>query len=348
MKPLTSLSVGVTIYDVARVARVSTATVSRALNGKALVADTTRARVVKVVKELGYEPNSMARSLVTRSTRTIGLLLPDITNPFFPDLVKGVQLLAAERSYALLLGQTGNDPRAEQQYLDLFRGRRIDGLLVVGLTLGRARLSKFAAGGTLLVSLDREVDLPGIPLVHLNNRAGARRATEHLLERGHRSIAHIGGPSSLTVSRERLSGYINALGAAGVDPHPGLIVASDFTESGGRTSLLALLDSGVPFTAVFAANDVMAIGAMEALKGAGLLVPGDVSIVGFDDIQLAGYTTPALTTIRQPAYEMGRGAAEILIDAIGGKQLARSQRQVVFQGELVVRGSTAPPSVRQP
>jgi LacI family transcriptional regulator len=346
MKALAFASAGVTIYDVARSAGVSTATVSRALNGSVLVAEKTRARVVRTAEELGYEPNSAARSLVTRSTQTIGLLLPDITNPFFPELVKGVQLLAAERSYTLLLSQTGNDPDTEQRYLNLFRGKGIDGLLVVGLALGRSKLTKFAASGIPLVSLDREVDLPGIPLVHLDNRAGARRATEHLLALGHRSIVHIGGPLSLTVSQERLRGFLDALESTHLDPRPELVVESDFTESGGRNAAMALVAAGVPFTAVFAANDVMAIGAMVGLKEGGLSVPGEVSVVGFDDIHLAGYTTPALTTLRQPAYEMGRGAAQILIDAIAGNHLSEGERQVVFQGELICRGSTARPSVQ--
>jgi LacI family transcriptional regulator len=342
MKALTSPAGAATIYDVARSAGVSTATVSRALNGKPLVAENTRARIAQAVEELGYEPNSVARSLVTRSTKTIGLLLPDITNPFFPELVKGVQLRAAERSYTLLLSHTGNDPKTEQRYLSLFRGKGIDGLLVVGLALGRAQLTKFAASGIPLVSLDRDVDLAGIPMVHLDNRAGARQATEHLLGLGHRSIAHIGGPGSLKVSQERLRGYFDALEFADVDPCPDLIVASDFTEAGGRAGCLALLESGAQFTSIFATNDLMAIGAMAALKEAGLTVPSDISVVGFDGIPLANYTTPPLTTLRQPACEMGRRAAQILIDAIGGKQLAEGERQVVFQGELVCRGSTAP------
>ncbi len=342
MKALTEAASAPTIYHVAHRAGVSTATVSRALNGNPLVAERTRARIAQAVEELGYEPNSIARSLVTRSTKTIGLLLPDITNPFFPELVKGVQLLAAERSFTLLLSQTGNDPKTEQRYLNLFRGKGIDGLLLVGLALGRAKLSKFVASRIPLVSLDRDVDLIGIPLVHLDNRAGARRATEHLLAFGHRTIAHIAGPRSLHVSQDRSRGYFDALENANLSQRPELVVASDFTEAGGRAACLALLESGARFTSIFAANDLMAIGAMAGLKDAGLTVPTDVSVVGFDDIHIASYTAPPLTTLRQPAYEMGRRAAQILIDAIGGKPLAEEERQVVFQGELICRGSTAP------
>jgi len=333
---------GATIYDVAKAAGVSIATVSRAVSGSGLVAEGTRQRILDTVRALGYEPNAIARSLVTRATQTIGLLLPDITNPYFPELVKGVQLLADERSYMLLLTQTGGDPKTEQRYLDLLRGKAIDGVLVVGLAMSRSRLSKFAASGIPMVSLDRDVDLPGTVLVHLDNRAGARRATEHLLSLGHHAIAHIGGPSSLKVSQERHQGYLDALRAAGVSETPGLHVEADFTEEGGRQAGLTLLDGGDAFSAVFAANDLMAIGAMAGLKERGVLVPSKVSVVGFDDIHLAAYTSPALTTVRQPTYEMGRRAAQILIDAIQGRVTPEDQRHVLFQGELLVRQSTAP------
>lgn len=332
----------VSIYDVARVAAVSIATVSRTLNGSGLVAEATRARVLDAAQALGYEPNSIARSLVTRATQTIGLLLPDIMNPFFPELVRGVQLLAAERSYTLLLAQTGGDPETERRYLDLLRGKAIDGVLVVGLAMRRERLARFAASGIPLVSLDRDVDLPGTVMVHLDNRVGARRAIEHLLSLGHRAIAHIAGPSALKVSRARTRGYADALRTAGVARRPELSVEADFTEDGGRQACLRLLDAGTAFSAVFAANDLMAIGALAALKERGVAVPADVSIVGFDDIHLAAYTSPTLTTVRQPTYDMARCATQILIDAIQGQARPSGERQVLFQGELRVRQSTAP------
>lgn len=341
MKALTGTA---TVYDVARHAKVSIATVSRALNSSSLVATDTRDRILEAVDALGYEPNRAARSLVTRSTKTIGLLLPDITNPFFPELVKGAQLLAAERAYALLLSQTGGLARMEQQYLDIFRGKGVDGLLVVGLALGRARLSRFSASGIPMVSLDRDVHLPDVPQVHLDNRAGARRATDHLLSLGHSRVAHIGGPSILEVSQDRARGYRDALEAAGITPSADLFVEGDFTEEGGRAALRTLEQRGRRLTAVFVANDLMAIGALAAAKDLGLRVPADLSIVGFDGISLAAYTTPRLTTLRQPTYEMGRRAAQMLLDMIGGKTPASIERQVVFQGELVRGESAGPPA----
>lgn len=342
MKALTqNRRASVTIYDVAKAADVSIATVSRALHGGARVAEGTRRRVLRAVEALEYEPSSIARSLVTRATQTIGLLLPEITNPFFPELVRGVEMVAAERSYTLLLAQTSGDPRTEQRYLDLFRSKGIDGVLVVGLAMGRQRLARFAQGAVPLVSLDREVDLPGTVLVHLDNRAGARRATDHLLSLGHRAIAHIGGPPTLMVSRERRRGHSDALRAAGVRASASLYAAGNFSEDDGHRACLRLLDSRAAFSAIFAANDLLAIGAIAALKERNVAIPDEISVVGFDDIHLASYTSPALTTVRQPTYDMARCATEILIDAIEGRVRPKTEREVLFQGELVVRESTA-------
>ena len=328
----------VTIYDVARQAGVSPATVSRVLNGSGRVAAATRRRVEAAVAQLGYEPNRVARSLATSVTHTLALLLPDITNPFFPALVKGVQLLAEERRYTLLLGHTGADPEREEAYLRVLRGKRVDGVILVGLTLDGRRI-RGALGEVPVVVLDRPVDLPGAAVVRVDHRGGAFLAVRHLLELGHRDIAHVAGPRDLAVSRERLEGYREALAEAGLPYRPELVVEADFTEEGGYAAVRRLCAAG-PFTAVFAANDLSAIGVVAALRERGLAVPDRVSVVGFDDIHLCAYTVPTLTTVRQPAYAMGRQAAELLIDAVQGGD----PRGVVFAAELVVRGSTGPPA----
>mgnify|MGYP001158011011 CR=1 FL=1 len=321
---------------------MSTATVSRFVNRAGSVAGPTGKRIETAVRALGYRPNGIARSLVTKTTHTIAFLLPDITNPFFPSLVKGVQLLANERSYVLLLCSTLSDPRTEEEYLKLLQAKQVDGVLAVGLVLRRAQIERFASSGVPFVSLDRDIDFPGAPQVHVNHRAGAALATQHLLALGHRAIAHITGPPQLRVSRERLAGYRAALSAAGVKSGDRLRVAGDFTEDGGYRGIERLLGEALEFTAVFAANDLSAIGAIAALKAHGRRVPEDVSVVGFDDIHLAAYTSPPLTTIRQPALEMGRRATEILIQAItSGRASGRSADQV-FDGTLIVRGSTRP------
>ncbi len=315
---------------------------SRFVNAAAPVAGGTGQRVEMAVRALGYRPNGIARSLVTKATHTLALLLPDITNPFFPDLVKGVQLAANERGYVVLLCSTLSDALTEESYLKLLQLKQVDGILAVGLTMRRPQIKRFAPTGVPFVSLDRDIDFPDAPLVRLDHRGGARLATQHLIALGHRAIAHVTGPAGLRVSRERLAGYRAALTAARITADSRLRVTGDFTEEAGYAGIERLLMEAVPFTAVFTGNDLAAIGAMAALKRHGLRVPEDVSVIGFDDIHLAAYTSPPLTTIRQPTYEMGRHAAEILMDTIGSVSPKRRVANRVFEGRLVVRGSTGP------
>ena len=328
-----------TIYEVARAAGVSTATVSRALNGSGQVAERTRHRITEAIGALGYQPNHVARSLVLKATHTIAVMLPDITNPFFPALVKGVQLAADEEGYAVLLAHTGGDPAKEESYFRVLRGQQVDGVLLVGLVSAPESLKGLVGRGLPVVTLDRPVDLPGSATVRVDHKAGGRLATGHLLELGHRRIAHIAGPKGLGVSRERLDGYRLALSDHGVSFNESLVAEGDFSEDGGYRGIQELLRVRVSFTALFAANDLSAIGAMTALREHGLQVPDDVSVVGFDDIHVASYTSPKLTTIRQPIYDMGRAAAKLLIDA-REKKLSLKDKTAIFDGELVVREST--------
>jgi LacI family transcriptional regulator len=334
-----------TIYDVARLAGVSTATVSRALNGTGTIAPATRATIEAAVAQLGYRPNTIARSLVTRSTQTIAVLLPDITNPFYAELVRGVQQLALERDYTMLLCMTEGDPAQEETYLHVLRAKQVDGALVDGLVLPPARIARFVREGFPIVCLDRDVDSAAVPLVQVDNRQGARIATEHLLALGHRSIAHVrGAPTGIADERE--GGYRDALAAVGISPDPRLVVAGDFTEEGGFHAAQRLLAAGVAFTAVFAANDLSAIGVLNALAQAGRPVPGAVSVVGFDDVRLASFTFPPLTTVHQPAAEIAQRATELLLDLVRGEQVA--QRKHLFEPQLVVRDSTAARPSRRP
>jgi DNA-binding LacI/PurR family transcriptional regulator len=327
-----------TIYDVARRAGVSTATVSRALNGTGQIAAATRAAIEVAVAELGYRPNTIARSLVTRSTQTIALLLPDITNPIYAELVRGVQQVAFERDYTMLLCTTDGDPAQEERYLDLLRAKQVDGALVDGLVVPTARIARFVRDGFPIVCLDRDVRSTAVPLVQVDNRAGARLAVEHLLSLGHRRIAHVRGPEA-GIADERVAGWTEALQAAGVEPDPALVAAGGWTEEDGFRATQALLESGAPFTAVFAANDLMAIGVLTALAQAGRRVPEDVSVVGFDDLRLAAYSTPPLTTVHQPAAEIARRATAILLELVAGETPA--QTKLLLEPELVVRASTA-------
>jgi DNA-binding LacI/PurR family transcriptional regulator len=329
-----------TIYDVARLAGVSTATVSRALNDSAPIAPPTRAAIDAAVAQLGYRPNPIARSLVTRSSQTIALLLPDITNPFYAELVAGAERVLAERDRAMLLCTTAFDPEQEARYLRILRENHVDGALVDGLVLGTERIASVVADGFPIVCLDRDVDSPLVPLVQVDNRQGARLATEHLLGLGHTRIAHISGPRA-RLSDERLGGYRDALAAAGIAHDPALETPGDFDEAGGHAAMRRLLESGARFTAVFCANDLSAIGALNAILSSGRRVPGDLSIVGFDDIRLAPYTSPPLTTVHQPAAEIARHATTLLLDLIDGGSAPTHLH--LFAPTLVQRGSTAAP-----
>ncbi|MFL5929419.1 MAG: LacI family DNA-binding transcriptional regulator [Gaiellaceae bacterium] len=328
-----------TIYDVARLASVSTATVSRALNGTGQIAPATQRAIEAAVDQLGYHPNTAARSLVTRSSQTIAVLLPDITNPFYATLVSGVQERALEAGHTILLCTTEGDPDREDAYLRLLRAKQVDGVLVDGLVLPPARITRFVRDGLPIVCLDRDIDSTLVPLVQVNNRRGARLATEHLLSLGHRRVAHVSGAPELRISEERVAGYTDAHNAFGYAVDPELVAVGGFTEEGGYGATEELLrEAKYPFTAVFAANDLSAVGVISALTEAGLRVPQDVSVVGFDGLRLSRFTTPALTTVRQPAAEIARHATELLLELAAGRPV--EQMRTLLEPELVVRAST--------
>ena len=329
-----------TIYDVAKLAQVSTATVSRALNGTGQIAPATRKAIDDAVEQLGYRPNTIARSLVTKSTQTIAFLLPDITNPFYASLVSGIQQLALKRDHTMLLCTTEGDPERDEQYLRLLRAKQVDGALVDGLVLPPDRIARFVEEGFPIVCLDRDIAAASVPLVQVDNRRGARLATEHLLSLGHDRIAHVSGALDLRISQQRVAGYRKALANAGVTADPRLLAAGDFTEAAGYQATRTLLESDADLTAVFAANDLSAVGALRAITESGRRVPEDVSLVGFDDVPLASFTSPPLTTIHQPAVEIAERATEILIDLTQGRQVPKLR--YLLEPKLVVRGSTAP------
>jgi DNA-binding LacI/PurR family transcriptional regulator len=332
-----------TIYDVARLAGVSTATVSRALNGTGRIAEATRAAIDAAVEQLGYQTNTVARSLVTKSTETIALLLPDITNPFYAALVSGIQQRALETGHTMLLCTTEGDPEREEQYLTLLRAKQVDGVLVDGLVLPPERIARFVREGLPIVCLDRDVDSAAVPLVQVDNRLGARMATEHLLSLGHTRIAHVQGAPELGISVERVQGYREALADAGIPFDPHLLAIGSFTEEGGYDAARSLLETP-SFTAVFAANDLSAIGVINAIVQSGRRVPDDVSIVGFDDLRLSKFTTPPLTTIHQPALEIAQLATQLLLELANGREVR--QLRHLLEPALVVRSSTAPPPER--
>jgi len=327
-----------TIYDVARLAGVSTATVSRALNGTGQIAPATLATIEAAVEELGYHPNTVARSLVTKSTHTIALLLPDITNPFYAALVRGIQEAAFGHGRTMLLCTTEGDAEREEHYLRLLQAKQVDGALVDGLVLPADRIAGFVEDGFPIVCLDRDIDSRSIPVVQVDNRIGGRLATKHLIELGHTRIAHVTGAGELGISDERLAGYRDALTAARIEPDFDLVEEGRFTEEGGHDAASTLIEGHPDITAIFAANDLSALGVLNALAENGRSVPDDVSVVGFDDLRLAAYTSPPLTTVRQPGVEIARLATEILIGLTEGRPAQRMRH--LLEPELVLRAST--------
>jgi LacI family transcriptional regulator len=301
-----------TITDVARRANVSTATVSRVLSGGGGARDETRDRVLTAARELGYRPSGVARSLRQRATRTLGLIVTDIENPFFPELVRTVEDAARERGYAMLLCNASDDPEREAGYLELLVDRWVDGVVIAASSLGvRHREWLLAADLPIILvnSVDRQIDLPTIAS---DSVMGGRIATEHLLGLGHRRFGIItAGPRNLDAP-DRVTGARSALRAAGIPTASEHVVIEEATVEGGQRAAAAILATDPSVTAIVAYNDLTAIGAMRAIRARGQRVPQDVSVIGFDDVHLAAYVDPPLTTIAQSTAEMGRWAVDEL------------------------------------
>lgn len=310
-----------TITDVARRARVSVATVSRVINGNYPVAEPTRARVVEAARDLGYVANAHARALIKSTSGTIGVILHDVSDPYFAEIVSGIQEVADRNDRLVLLCSSMRDPAREITYIELLRAERVDAVIIASgyvqddrflVALQEQARGLRAQGGRLIVCGAYPIRAQALVP---DNAGGAFRITTHLLENGHRRIAHLTGPTSFSTTDERLSGYRGALSSFGVNLDPELVVTGDFSRDGAYRSCIQLIDSGVGFSAIFAANDIMAIGALSALRDRGLQVPLDVSLVGFDDIPISRDLTPALTTVAIPMAQMGRRAMEIALDA---------------------------------
>ena len=320
--------------EVAKAAGVSTATVSRALSDPARVSGEVRGRVVAAVARLGYTVNSAARNLRRNDTGVVLVLVPDIGNPFFSKLLKGVEQQARELSYSVLIGDTGTDNSRLEIYMRQVAARRVDGMILLN---GRLPGGDAAATVPLVVVSER---VPGatVPMVGIDNATAAGLAVRHLRALGHSRIAHIAGPDGNVLTEDRARGYQDTLRTSPGTAAP-RVAHGDFSIESGRRAARALMKGRRLPTAIFAANDEMAMGAIVELKALGLAVPADVSVVGFDDIEFAAAYDPPITTLRQPRFEMGRVAMALLGDRLRGA--ARAAERVVLPVELVTRGSTA-------
>jgi LacI family transcriptional regulator len=334
-----------TIRDVAALADVSHQTVSRVINGHESVAGTTRERVLAAIKELGYVPSPMARGLISNRTHSLGMVTADLSEAFFARAVAGAEIEARRRNYYLIVGSVEESPDDEEGtgYLRLMLERRVEGLILArpGIVMAGEQLERASSAGIPLVSIG-SVQLPGFTGVDVDNRHGGFEGTAHLIEAGHRAIATIVGPREWPSARARLEGYRDALRAADVADDPALVEdAADWGVESGHLATKRLLERRTPFTAIFAQSDLIALGAIRRLRSEGLRVPGDVSVIGYDDLPIAAYVDPPLTTVHQPMREVGEFAAGLVLDRIAGVE--RDAGPYLLPASLVVRQSTAPP-----
>ncbi|TMV90651.1 LacI family transcriptional regulator [Thioclava sp. BHET1] len=328
-----------TMADVARRAGVSTATVSRALTRPDQVNAKTRDMVRKIAQELGFRPNLIGRQLRTQAAHSLLILVQDLENPFYSELIKGAESVCRERQFSVMVGGTDGYEDVETLYAEQFLGGRVDGLILLTGHLPAGLSASLATQSpVVLVSEDNpELDLCA---VLIDNPGWATRATAHLIAQGHRRIAHLCGPMTRIISPERREGYRRALATAGIAHDPRLEVPGDFSFESGREAVRQLLSLPEPPTAIFCANDESALGAIRAVQQAGLSVPGDISIIGFDDTKLAQFSDPPLTTVRQPRQQMGAAAADLVIGLIENGPAQRTR--LLLDCQLIERGTVGP------
>ncbi|WP_226500043.1 LacI family DNA-binding transcriptional regulator [Pseudomonas sp. MWU16-30322] len=328
-----------TIKDVAALAGISYTTVSHVVNKTRPVSQEVRLKVEAAIKTLDYVPSAVARSLKAKTTATIGLLVPNSLNPYFAELARGIEDYCERNGYCVILCNSDDNPEKQRSYLRVLLEKRIDGLIVASAG-GDTGLAQGLAGvKTPMVIVDRGLEGVDADLVRIDHEYGAYLATRHLLELGHRDIATIGGPSSTSVAQMRQAGFCRALKEAGVMVRPERILESDFTSTGGYNAAAILLQSNPP-SAIFAGNDMIGIGVLRAAAERNVRVPSELSVIGFDDIQMSRYVYPALTTVGQSILQLGEMAAEVLLRRIATPSLVTDQR--IVTPSIVLRESTAP------
>jgi LacI family transcriptional regulator len=327
-----------TIREVAEIAKVSPTTVSHVVNNTRFVSDDVRTRVVAAMRELNYRPNALARSLRRGETHTLGLILPDSANPFFAEVGHAIEGAAFALGYSVILCNTENDDNKERLYTEVLENKQVDGMIFVAAGENHEAISAIGKNGLPLVVVDRDMCSLELDTVTTDNHHGGMIATQHLLSLGHQIIGCITGPSNITPSAERVTGYNSALRQAGILVEESLLVRGDFHAPSGYSAAMQILQRHLRPTAIFVCNDMMAIGALRAAAQLGLRVPEDVAIVGFDDIELASYTTPPLTTVAQPKQEIGQLAVKLVFERMGSPSLP--PRHNVLSTRLIIRESS--------
>jgi DNA-binding LacI/PurR family transcriptional regulator len=331
----------ISIKDVARAAKVSHPTVSRALRYSPLVNQDTAERIRQIASRMGYWPNAVARGLVTKRTGTIGVVVTTIADPFIGEVVSGVEEIANDHGYSVFLANSNADPAREIKVVQSFQERRVDGILVAASRVGALYVPLLSQLKVPIVLINNQHPDEFVHSVLIDNVTASVKAVQHLIQLGHRRIAYMGDQFGFHSDTERFAGYRQALALADIPFLPELVVHGDGKPEGGGLAMVKLLALPELPTAVFCYNDMSAIGALSRIRAHGLRVPDNISLVGFDDLFIASYIDPPLTTVRQPKQPMGRMAMEIML-----KLLSEGHHETIIrmQGELVVRGSTAPPS----
>ncbi|MEV0831279.1 LacI family DNA-binding transcriptional regulator [Nonomuraea rubra] len=322
----------------AGLAGVSATTVSHTLNGRRPVAEETRRRVLRAIEELGYRPNVLARGLRTSRSQTIGLIIPDITNPFYPALARGLQDVLGPAGYDQIISNTDGVRRAEQAAIEQMIARQVDGPAFAVFHTHAEDLLPVIDAGIPVVRLGGRLAQRGVDVVHSDDEGGAAEATRHLLAWGYRRIAFVCGPAAEGSAAERVAGYRAALAEAGVPAGRALVEHTEFSRAGGAEGVARLLELPEPPDAVLCANDVMAIGALDVAALRGLRVPDDLAVMGFDDIDAAGMVSPGLTTMANPAREIGQATATRLLERLGGT-IGEPSTELVIPARLVRRHS---------
>lgn len=327
-----------TIREVAESAGVSYATVSHVINNTRLVSPETRERVLEAMVKLNYHPNALARSLRQGKTNTIGLVLPDSANPFFAEISRSIEDEAFKKGYSVILCNTESDTKRELFYVDLLSKKQVDGIVFVAAGEQADSLDFLLGRNLPVVMIDRNIPNVEVDAVLTDHQLGGWLATHHLIELGHKRIACIAGPSSITPGAERLIGYRKALEEAGIPFDESLIIRGDYHAQSGMDITQSILQMNPRPTAIFALNDLMALGALRAAAEAGYVIPRDLAVVGYDDLEISRFTNPPLTTIAQPKKEIGVQAVHLLVDRMTRK--SNTPNRLVLEPELIIRRST--------